>query len=115
MKRTKSTRRGLGEAQKSRAKFRHSAEWTDWRMQVLARSEGKCDACGMKYPDSKLQCHHRDMNKDNYEKLEDLSHFASLCSTCHKAVHQFEKKVRSKKRAYTGSPELRDLVNRFFI
>lgn len=115
---TKSTRkatRGTGDAQKARAKFRHTPEWTDWRMQVLERSKNKCDMCGMKYPDNKLQCHHRDMDKDNYEKLENLDHFSCMCSTCHKAVHQFEKKVRSRKRAYEGSPELMELVNKFFI
>lgn len=116
---TKSTRKaariGVGEGAKARAKFRHTPEWGDWRLQVLERSKGKCDMCGMKYPPQRLQVHHRDMDKDNYEKLENLDHFSCMCSTCHKAVHQFEKKVRSRKRAYEGSPELMELVNKFFI
>lgn len=119
---TKSTRkearvaaRGAGDAQKARAKFRHSPEWGDWRLQILERAKNKCDMCGMKYPPQKLQAHHRNMDKSQYEVLENLDHFSCMCSTCHKAVHQFEKKVRSRKRAYEGSPELMELVNKFFI
>lgn len=112
-KRRTTRQRGSSEGMKSRSAFRHTPEWTDWRMQVIEAAGGKCEVCGMAYPSPKLQCHHIDQNHANYEKLESLDDFASMCSTCHKAIHAFAKKVNSKKRAYTGSPELRDLVVRF--
>lgn len=104
-----------GEGVKTRAKFRSSPEWKDWRLQVLERDGNRCTCCGLSYPSPRLQCHHRDMNKEKYQILDNLSDFTSLCATCHKSLHAFERKVRSKKRAFSGDHSLVELVNRFFL
>lgn len=113
--RGKKARRGLGEAARSRAKFRSSPEWADHRLKVLERSGGHCECCGIKYPSSKLQVHHKDLNKERYEELDDLENFVSLCSICHRSLHAFEKKVRNKKRAFQGEHSLAELIMRFFV
>lgn len=104
-----------GEGVRTRAKFRSSPEWKDWRIQVIERDEYRCKCCGRKYPSRSLQCHHKNMDKEQYQILDNLDDFVSLCSVCHKAVHQFEIKVRSKKQAFNGNSALSDLVKCFFI
>lgn len=110
----KSRVRNVGEASKSRAKFRSSPEWGDWRMQVISNANSCCQLCGMAYPSSKLQVHHRSLDKSEYEKLENLDDFMALDSTCHRMVHALHKKVFRKKKAYSGCSELRDLVLKAF-
>lgn len=105
--------RGTGTAQKARAAFRHSVEWTDWRMQVIAKAGSRCSCCGMYYPSPRLQCHHILQDKSQYEILGDFDNFACLCSVCHKSIHAFAKKVLSRKRAFEGSEELKQLVMRY--
>lgn len=100
--------------QMSHSRFRSSPEWRDHRLQVLERDDNKCTCCGLKYSADKLQVHHKDLNKANYYKLDNLDDFVSLCSTCHKCLHAFEHKVRNKKRAFTGESALIELVMRFF-
>lgn len=104
-----------GAAQKSRARFRSSPAWKDFRLQMIERDGSKCQCCGIRYPSPKLQLHHKDLSKERYQELDVAENFVCLCSTCHKSLHAMERKVRSKKRAYTGNPALRDLVNQFFI
>ena len=112
-KRRTTRQRGSSEGIRSRSAFRHTPEWTDWRLQVIEKANSCCEVCGMKYPSSKLQCHHINKDHSQYEVLENFDDFAAMCSTCHKSIHAFAKKVLSKKRAYVGSPELRDLVMRY--
>lgn len=113
MTKRRTVRNKLGTAQRERAAFRHSPEWTDWRLQAIEAAKSTCACCGMKYPASKLQCHHILQDKSKYEVLENLDDFAALCSTCHKAIHAFAKKVLSNKRAYAGCEELKQLVLRY--
>lgn len=99
---------------KSRAKFRSSPEWRDWRLQVLERDKNTCQCCGRRYPSARLQCHHKDLNKEKYMVLDNLDDFVALCSVCHKTVHSMYTKVCSKKVAFQGHPALRHLVLSFF-
>lgn len=103
------------EAAASRAKFRASKEWKEWRLKVIARDDSKCQCCGRKYPSKSLQCHHKSMEKEKYQTLDDLNEFVSLCSICHKTLHQFEIKVHSKKQVFSGKPQIAELVESFFI
>lgn len=105
----------LSSGMKSRAKFRSSPEWKDWRLQVIERDDNTCKCCGLKYPSSKLQCHHKNLDKEKYQTLDDINEFVSLCSVCHKSLHSFERKVKNKKRSFCGSPELKELVLKFFV
>lgn len=111
----KSKRRGLSSNQKSRAAFRHSIEWSDFRLQRIEATGSKCDCCGMKYNAPKLQIHHKNLDPEKYEILDNVEDFAVLCSVCHRLLHSLEKKVRRKSKAYEGISELRELVNKFFI
>lgn len=105
----------IAEGAKTRAKFRSSPEWKDWRLQVLERDHNKCTCCGIAYPSPKLQCHHKSMLKEKYQILDNLDDFTSLCLVCHRGIHALERKVRNKKRAFAGCKELKDFVLRFFI
>lgn len=104
-----------GAAQKSRARFRSSPAWRDFRLQMIERDESKCQCCGIRYPAPKLQVHHKDLDKERYEELDVPETFVCLCSTCHKSLHSMERKVRNKTRAFVGSPLLRELVSQFFV
>ena len=115
MKKSKNTRRGLSSVQKSRAAFRHSDEWSDFRLQRIDACGSKCTCCGMKYQAPKLQLHHKSLDPARYEILDNVEDFAVLCSTCHRLLHALQKKVHRKTRAYEGIPELKILVQKFFI
>lgn len=111
----KSRVRSRGEASRSRARFRDTAEWKDFRLQVIAKANNCCEICGMHYASSKLQVHHRNLAPESYEDISNIEHFMALDSTCHRMMHSLHGKVFRKKKAYTGCSELRNLVLMAFV
>lgn len=58
----------MTEAEKEKRKFRQSKEWKEFR-EVLKKQAGGKDAITQKPLRKGFQCHHRDLNKENYKNL----------------------------------------------
>jgi hypothetical protein len=83
-----------------KTKYRKTVEWKRFRKSVL---KSDCELCGCR--SKKPRLHHTD--PDRYDTLEPEL-FVTLCSTCHRFIHH-----HARKKAL--SPEIRELVSRFFV
>jgi predicted HNH restriction endonuclease len=104
--------------EQSNSRFRSSPIWRDHRLQMLDIADYSCQCCGVKYNHSqasKLQVHHRDLNKKNYLKIEDKSRFSVLCGDCHKFVHRIHNRLKKKKGTFAGALLLYELDEAFFL
>lgn len=100
--------------QKSKAKFRASKEWKDYRESILASRGSQCQCCYRKLPSSKLQLHHKDLSAENYEDLSDEKKHVLLCSNCHQIVHSLYTILNNKKNQYKNS-EMLTFIAPYFI
>lgn len=102
--------------QKEKARFRSSKEWKEFRIRKIEENDYKCECCELNHKKNKsrLTVHHRDLDKNNYKDLSDGSKFSVLCVSCHKMLHQLERRVSNKKQP-SMNPKVIDLVQPFFI
>lgn len=100
--------------QKEKAKFRSSADWKQFRIDMIAERDNVCDFCGRKFPNPKLHIHHRDLNSEHYTDISNKEHFAVLDNACHDTLHWMHTLATSKKNK-TANQALIDLQAPFFI
>ena len=80
----------LSDKAKRRQCFRGSVVWKSFKDQMARMQDNKCAISGR--PLSKRAAlHHLDLNLDNYEQLDDTTHFAYLSADIHDAVHTLYK------------------------
>lgn len=69
----------------TKAKFRRSKEWKEWRIKVADSQNNKDIITGRKLS-KRYHCHHLDMSVDNYNKLIE-ENFVCLNPQMHDTVH----------------------------
>lgn len=78
-------KRNHSKAQTAKTKFRRSAKWIKFRRHM----KGKQKVCAVtgKPLSPTANLHHLDLREENYEHIEDESHFVFLSKTAHEMVH----------------------------
>ena len=80
-------------------KYRRSAEWVQWRKQLLETCwDGKCACCGTKTKTPQL--HH--MTPSEYTLLEP-ERFVFVCRSCHREISRLERIKRENWCKYDTS------------
>jgi hypothetical protein len=74
-------KKGLTEYQIKYREYLASEEWGEIRQKVFFRSNGFCEACGVKQA---TEVHHRTYERVGNESLLDL---VATCSDCHHKIH----------------------------
>lgn len=102
--------------QNKKTKFRNTIEWKDFRAQFIQDNDGLCSFCGINHSKHtrKLELHHKDLNPLHYTDISNPNNFCLLCTNCHRTVHQFYTRVKSKKQP-TRNKIMIDVVSKFFI
>lgn len=78
-------KRNNSKAQSAKTKFRRSSKWMKFRRYMKAKQ--KIDPITGSLLTLSCSVHHMDLREENYEKLDDESHFVALNSTSHATVH----------------------------
>lgn len=76
----------LSESQKAKKKFRGSKAWKSLRHQKNVEQGGK-DPITLGKLSKTCNLHHLDLREENYEKIDDSTHFVLLNKLTHDAVH----------------------------
>lgn len=90
----------MTEAQKKKKRFRNSKKWKEFRHTIHVKFKGKDPITGKKLLKGS-ECHHLDLNEDNYDKMNE-DNFIPLNKLSHKFIHW----------SYGYYREDRDFVNR---
>lgn len=77
-------------------KYRDSKEWKHIRNLVLDRDGHKCRTCGAKETERELHVHHSTY-EHIYDELNHLDDLITLCSVCHRGLHNKYNFKRFKK------------------
>ena len=91
----------MTEAEREKRKFRQSKEWKQFREALKKQAQGK-DAITQKPLHKGFQCHHQDLNKENYKNLIP-EHF--IC--CNRMTHDFIHWLYSY---YKADPQIIDRI-----
>ena len=71
--------------QKDKTKFRNSSKWKKFRLKL--RTERKVDELTRKPLHNRWNLHHMDFDPNQYECIEDESHFLCLNQQTHEFLH----------------------------
>lgn len=72
--------------QKNKRKFRQSTKWKKFRNYLITRQKGIDIITGKKLCKG-ADCHHLDLNENNYSDLSNVDHFVMLNKQTHKYIH----------------------------
>lgn len=75
----------LRNVQKRKTKFRASKEWKDFRRQLKKRH--KVDCITLRPLTPRANCHHMDLNPENYTNIADEGKFTMLNKSSHDFTH----------------------------
>ncbi len=67
--------------------------WQKKRLEILDRDEYRCLSCGDM--DTQLHVHHKSYDKDCMIWEYDNKNFITLCSQCHKEIHDIKTEIKS--------------------
>lgn len=78
-------KRNQNKSQVMKTKFRRSSKWIKFRKHIKQKQK-VCAVTGKPLGNT-ANLHHMDLREENYENLEDESHFVFLSKTAHEVVH----------------------------
>lgn len=76
----------MSEAEKKKRAFRGSKKWKTFRHNMVVECDSKDVVTGKKLIKG-FECHHMDLDADNYENLDNKDNFVCLNKQTHKMVH----------------------------
>lgn len=91
-------KRNTSKAQAAKTKFRSSSKWIKFRKHMKA-TQKVCAVTGKPLGPS-ANLHHMDLREENYQNLDDESHFVFLSKSAHDAIHWLWGKGTNNWRGY---------------
>lgn len=94
---------------KDRKKFLSSKEWKDFRQKIASRDLRK-DYITQSKLRTGFQCHHLNLNKDEYSDLDNKDNFISLNKKTHEFLHFIFEYYKKDPAVLDRLKELLDLM-----
>lgn len=92
-------------------KVRDTPEWKQLRIDIASEHDN-LDAITNRKLLKGWNCHHCDMSVDNYDKLDDHSHFVPLNKSSHELVHTLFRYYRKDKGVLDRLKAILDLMDK---
>lgn len=100
----------LGKTQYKKKKVRDTAEWRQHRLDI-ASEHNNLDAITNKKLLKGWNCHHLDMNEENYDDFSDHNHFVPLNKSTHELVHTLFRYYKKDKEVLDRLKEILDKMD----
>lgn len=86
----------LNKAQQKKRDFRKSKKWLNFRKKKMNDQKGIDPITGCKLT-GRWNCHHKNLNEEEYENIEQEENFIAINRTTHDAIHWILRYVKKYK------------------